>query len=204
MIIRTLSLIMLAAAINACSPTHNTYVTGQPGVEQPVGEQPIGVETDTLGFEIAATVMARNRCMECHSEAKGNRGGINLETYLTTKPLAARILSAMVSGAMPKGGPRVSDADIAIIQAWVDLGAPETSDVPLPAMPIAFSEVNQKIFTPLCIRCHATFNDHAVVSARLNGIINSIDSNRMPLGGPPVPNDLKTLLANWVAQGAKP
>lgn len=68
---------------------------------------------------------------------------------------------------------------------------------------ITFAEVNQKIFTPMCVRCHATFNDHAVVTARLNAIVSAIGANRMPQTGPPVPDDLKTLLADWVAQGAK-
>ena len=79
---------------------------------------------------------------------------------------------------------------------------PDGGDQTLDGEQITFAEVNQKILTPMCVRCHATFSDHAVVTARLNGIVSTIGANQMPLGGPPVSDNLKTLLADWVAQGA--
>ncbi len=181
---------------------------------------------ETLGFEVVKTILGRNSCYECHTAARGNRGGVNLETYANAKALALRIAATTLSGSMPMGGPKVSASDQAILQAWADAGAPETSTLPLPGaeapLPgpnpeptpspgptptpapagLDFLQVKAAIFTPHCIRCHAGFENYGVVAARLPNIQRAIDTNFMPKNAPPLSAELKTMLAEWISSGA--
>ena len=169
----------------------------------------------TLGFEVVRTILGRNRCLECHNSGAGN--GVVLTTYASAKALAARIYATTSSGAMPKGGPRVVEGDVAVLKAWLDAGAPETSDIPLnggggvapvpapvpgPPGALDFTAVKAAIFVPHCVGCHSAFNDYARVASNLQGIQRAIDTNFMPRGGPPLNAELKTMLANWIAAGA--
>ncbi len=180
-----------------------------------VGQAPFDVRAK-LGFEIVKTILARNKCLECHSAERGNRGGLNLESYASVKPAAASVASTTASGFMPLGGPRVNVGDVAVLQAWADAGAPEISALPLPGAenlgpqtPVdeptprsGFATVKAAIFTPHCIGCHSGFGEYARVAARLPDIQRAVDTNIMPMGGPPLSAELKTLLNDWIAQGA--
>lgn len=179
---------------------------------------------ETLGFEVVKTILGRNSCFECHAVARGNRGGVNLETYANAKAQAMGIAATSLSGFMPIGGPRVSVEDQAILQAWANAGAPETSTLPLPgaeapvptpepeprpnpapAPPpsgLDFQQVKAAIFTPHCISCHASFGNYARVAARLPDIQRAIDTNFMPKDAPPLSAELKTMLADWISSGA--
>lgn len=175
-------------------------------------------QNQTLGFEVVKTVMGRNRCFECHTVEKGNRGGVNLETYANAKARASRLFATTASGFMPMGGPRVSAEDVAILQAWFDAGAPETSTLPLPGAVIpapieqpeepelppglVFADVKTAIFSAHCTGCHASFNEYARVSGRLTEIQRAVDTNLMPKNGPPLSAELKTMLNLWIAAGA--
>ena len=44
-------------------------------------------------------------CIRCHSEAGGNKGGINLESYERVKIYISRVENAIVQGFMPPAGP---------------------------------------------------------------------------------------------------
>jgi hypothetical protein len=174
---------------------------------------------ETLGFEVVKTILGRNSCFECHTAARGNRGGVNLETYVNAKAQALGIAATTLSGFMPIGGPRVSVADQAILQSWADAGAPETSTLPLPGpipepMPspgpapipapagLDFEKVKAAIFTPHCIGCHASFGNYARVAASIPEIQRSVDTNFMPKNAPPLSAELKTMLAEWISSGA--
>lgn len=173
---------------------------------------------ETLGFETVKTVMGRNRCFDCHSVEKGNRGGVNLETYANAKALAGRIAATTASGFMPMGGPQVGAGDVAVLQAWADAGAPQTSDLPVPggatpapahvpvptpvSVALDFARVKASIFSPHCVGCHSSFANYASVAGRLMDIQRAVDTNLMPKNGPALSADLKTMLADWIAAGA--
>lgn len=181
-------------------------------LQPPGGAQTPFKQEQTLGFEVVKTVLGRNRCFECHA---------GMQTYGNAKPAALEIASRTLSGSMPRGGPRVSAGDQAILQAWADAGAPETSTIPLPGSEapapleppvpdeppapvqgLDFAKVNAAIFTPHCIGCHAAFATYARVASRLPEIQRAIDTNAMPKGGPALNADLKIMLAEWIAAGA--
>lgn len=203
----------LTVTLSACGYYNES--TLKPGA----GQAPFG-NGATLGFEIVKTILTRNACFNCHTAERGNRGGVNLESFASGKPLAARIASTTASGFMPLGGPRVSADDVTILRAWADAGAPETSTLPLPGAntpaeeptpvpaptpvpgAVDFAQVRAAIFNPHCVGCHAGFAEYARVAARLPAIQRAIDTNFMPRGGPPLSAELKTLLNEWIGQSA--
>lgn len=76
--------------------------------------------------------------------------------------------------------------------------------------PVTYAQVNAQIFTPICLRCHsnATGNNGGVnletyqsVLNNLTRATNAIDTNVMPFDGPPLSQDLKNLLHQWINQG---
>lgn len=199
---RCVVLVVMALSLAACGPaSHTSYGGGGGTGKQGGGEGDKQDPVKTPGFTKIAEIFANNRCLQCHSAAGGNSGGINLETYASTFPNAGAIKSAVFGNFMPQGGPPLSQNDKDLVTAWVDAGAPE-QEPQEPEPQITFAEVNSKIFTPMCVRCHSGFDTHAGVTGRLASIQQAIDSNRMPRGGPPVSDELKGLLAKWIAQGA--
>ena len=68
------------------------------------------------------------RCRGCHGAAFQTRGGgTDLSTYQALTRLPANVLLGTIRheagfSAMPKGGAKLSDCDIARIQGWVDAG----------------------------------------------------------------------------------
>ncbi len=200
--------LILSALLAACgAASHTRYVNtggngnlgGGGGSEGDHGRVPEPVKTPA--FAKVTEIFAANRCLVCHSNTGGNRGGINLETYASVFPIASDVVDSVVKNRMPRGGPAVSDPDKALLTAWVEGGAPEF-EAPEVEPPITFAEMNSKLFTPKCIGCHSGFNTHQGVTGRLSAIQQAIDTDRMPQGGPPVAPEIKILLAKWIAQGA--
>lgn len=66
------------------------------------------------------------KCFKCHSDAGGNKDGINLETYTNVKSRIENILSAIKDNSMPKSGQPLSAEDKELLEKWVKAGAPET------------------------------------------------------------------------------
>ncbi len=68
------------------------------------------------------------RCRGCHGAAFQTRGGgIDLSTYQALTRLPGNTLLGVIRhevgfSAMPKGGAKLSDCDIARIKGWVDAG----------------------------------------------------------------------------------
>lgn len=106
-----------------------------PGPSEPP-TAPAPEPTLTFGFEtIKQLVFASEagRCLNCHSEAKGNRGGVNLETFANVRAQLNDIKFDLEMNFMPRTGPPLPDYEKSVIFKWIEMGAPETSDVPVPA-----------------------------------------------------------------------
>lgn len=110
---------------------------GAPALEtQTDGFQPL---TSAEGLEGRALAIFESRCVECHGPTK-DRAGLRLDSidavfdhdYVIVEPgfpeesdLVQRLrLPSETDGAMPPDGPPLSEAEIAVIEAWVlSLGA---------------------------------------------------------------------------------
>ena len=77
-----------------------------------------------------APLVAKN-CLDCHGSSVYQTlgGGNDYSTYQSFTRLSAAYLMSSVrhdpgADAMPKGRAKLSDCDIARLQAWVDAGRP--------------------------------------------------------------------------------
>lgn len=67
---------------------------------------------------------------------------------------------------------------------------------------ITFAEVSAKILEPRCVSCHAGYKNYSAVSSEISSIVSAVESGRMPKRGPPIDENLLTLLKNWAQAGA--
>lgn len=86
--------------------------------------------TDEVTFSGTIAPLIENNCIACHNSALPS-GNINLENYSQLKPLLenGRFLGSISHSPgfspMPKGGPKLSDCDIAKVERWIEDGFPE-------------------------------------------------------------------------------
>ncbi|CAN5622940.1 hypothetical protein BH10BDE1_BH10BDE1_09460 [soil metagenome] len=65
-----------------------------------------------------------------------------------------------------------------------------------------FASVQKQIFVTSCNECHAQYANYQSVAREIAQIRTSVLSNRMPRRGPPLSDDLKSLLVQWIDNGA--
>lgn len=99
------------------------------------------------------------KCNNCHSNASGNKGGANLETYQAVRQWAARVrYRAIEAGDMPPGGLKESDKNL--LDRWLKNGMPEKVSIgqkpggDLAQGPTNWEKISTKIFADKCIACH--------------------------------------------------
>ncbi len=190
-----------------------------PQVQKPQGE------TEVIGFdEVNRLVFAdpgdRNSCVSCHGEGIS----IPLVSYADYKANLDKVMfRVLIEKTMPRSG--LSPQKLAIVQAWVDGGAQEWSTTPSttttttttttlpPVDPIPevvkFEEVNQKVFSVACARCHgidgfelpqlASYSDF---KSNLDLVIQAvlIDQTMPPRG---LKDDQLLLVQKWIDDGAQ-
>ena len=88
------------------------------------------VSAPTVTFQSLNASLFQPRCVACHTGANGS-GGHSFDTYAGVRagvdvntPTSSHIYVAMTNGSMPKGGPRISAADEALLLQWIQAGAP--------------------------------------------------------------------------------
>jgi len=67
---------------------------------------------------------------------------------------------------------------------------------------LTFANIQREFLQNRCQTCHPNYANHNVVSSQINQIVNSILSDRMPKGGPPLTDEQKNLLQAWAQVGA--
>jgi cytochrome c553 len=166
----------------------------------------------TLGFDAVEGMVIRPQCFRCHSAVNSptKGSGINLEDYAVVKARMTDIISDLQDNSMPKTGPPVPDNLKQIVVAWANIGAPMTSNEPMPNgtstkpvsihIPVGFDQMRDKVFTPYCTRCHGFMNDYATVKKNIGKIAAAIDHD-MPKDGPPLNPKLKQIIKTWVSDG---
>ena len=78
-------------------------------------------------YSSISSVLLQPACVSCH----GGAGGYSFDSYSNTlaavsaqNPSASPLYTAVSSGRMPKGGTKLSDAQIKAISDWITAGAP--------------------------------------------------------------------------------
>jgi hypothetical protein len=174
------------------------------------------IDKSQIDFTLIKKEILQPHCISCHKGTHKLYDQYNVvksSQYL----ILDRIKNLDVSLRMPpqkEGYPALNQRLIQLYTAWVEAGAPENAKVtpnpPLEEIPlISFLEIKEKLLIPNnCIGCHSHFNDYSVVQGKLSSIENQITDNKMPfpkrknMTVEPVSQQGKTLLLQWIVQGA--
>ena len=132
-------------------------------------------------FEPHILPIFQKNCLQCH-DAKTRLAGLSLQTLedvfqggksgpviLPKKPGDSLLLTMVSSGAMPMGGDRLSDGEIALIRRWIEAGAiAENTDISEEhgAAPVTEAEVMAAILGAKCLPCHGRRHQYADLDLR--------------------------------------
>lgn len=177
---------MLAlSSTSACNynDLKNPSSNSRPRTESPTGASPDAA----VDFETVRRVVFEPACLKCHGEVSP-KGGVRLDTYALAFSAAQTVRAVVGSGEMPPPPPRgatLSPEQKALLFAWIDSGAPETTVVPAPIDEIGskepappsttppphdievpevgdpvtetpdFAFVLQNVYVPHCLKCHS-------------------------------------------------
>ncbi len=84
------------------------------------------ISSSELNFSIVVNNVLKQKCLTCHSNAGGNSGRINLETYIKIEPYIYRIRDLVTNKEMPpRRSPQLTPVEYNLLIAWIDLGGPE-------------------------------------------------------------------------------
>ncbi len=116
-------------------------------------------------FESNVLPVFKAKCLTCHSSSV-RQGGLSLETRedvlrggksgaaaVAGKPSDSLLLAMVISGKMPMGGSRISDADIETIRHWIEGGALQDSAAEPPKV-VYEREIFRSILGAKCFVCH--------------------------------------------------
>lgn len=90
-------------------------------------------DTTTSTYSLRVKPIIDSRCNACHS-TNSNSSGILLDSYSALKAYAGpggkllpdiKQIPGTVFNAMPQGSSKLSDCNIAIIEAWINAGMPQ-------------------------------------------------------------------------------
>ncbi|MGE4130338.1 MAG: hypothetical protein AB7F86_01800 [Bdellovibrionales bacterium] len=216
---RKLSILLIVMSVLGCGSYHDIKSGSNPSG--------LGGGNVPLDFKSVKATVFDPYCIACHSQAGGNRGGVNLETYANVVADLASIRASVETGRMPRTSP-MPEREKSFLLAWITAGAPEFASQPSPGtggdtgtpggetpgggggggsggdpQPAGpdFATVKARIFEPHCVSCHAGFAGYARVKRQIASIENMVMSNQMPMRGP-LSDELKDLLSKWIQAGA--
>ncbi len=112
-------------ALTACMETK--HVIERPAL--PPGEQKLGV-ADFVYSKVNENVFSK-KCVGCHRAGKpnpdeDNPGGVNLQTYASTKSNLKDIREVVATGVMGiETTPKLTDREKEQVLGWIDAGAPQ-------------------------------------------------------------------------------
>ncbi|CAN5630743.1 hypothetical protein BH10BDE1_BH10BDE1_10270 [soil metagenome] len=159
----------------------------QPTAPRKAGGEPNGTRPDAVvDFATVKSLVFDQSCTKCHGPTLA-KAGLRLDQYASTFAKIDLVRDEVEGGTMPPPPPRgaiLSPEQKALLIAWIDSGAPETTvvtpppttpnppaepspTVPLPVPPSVppttpgpspatpdFAMVSQAVFVPHCVKCH--------------------------------------------------
>jgi len=153
--ISNVSLFIFSLCLSACN--YNHLKQSQDSAEKSRSEKMTSPD-----FASVQRAVIGPKCLSCHANETGNKGGTNLETYPNVRRLINRIsFRALEKMDMPTQAP-LSKEEALILKTWLDMGAPETAldtqgaeDPSLEQGPTDWLKINQKVFGRKCLDCHS-------------------------------------------------
>jgi uncharacterized membrane protein len=200
----------------------NYSLTKTPQVNDGIGE------VQVLSFQTVNKSIIQPKCLECHSSAGGDAGGINLESYEQVMRHISSIQSEIASDSMPKNRGKLTAREKKMVLDWIVAGAPRNpSDSTGPTQPtqppepkppqpsepevkFTYERVNREVIAPRCLNCHSAsanrggvhLETYESVVENANAIESEIQSGSMPrpLNKPLTPEQ-KELILKWLSMG---
>jgi len=179
------SLFLLLASCNYSQSQSLPLDSANSGLSETPQVPDEGKQDGPVDFQVVMDKVMTKSCVGCHSEAGGNRGKLNLETYANVLQAVNDIKERVGDRSMP---PRrqtpLTDAQIQMLVEWIDAGAPEkivTEPVPVPTPTPAptstppvvqpppvppvvpppvpavatYEMVYKQVIQPSCLKCHS-------------------------------------------------
>jgi uncharacterized membrane protein len=101
-------------------------------------------------------------CLSCHSNASGNKGNLNLETFAAVKINAEKIYYRSIEIKNMPSVYNLTIRDVQFFKDWLELGAPEKSNgerpLNLSGKNINWEFIQKEIFYSKCLNCHSQPN----------------------------------------------
>lgn len=153
------------------------------------------------------------QCLNCHAEATGNKGNLNLESYENIRANLNQIIYRVLEVRdMPQGG--LSFSDYSLMEVWLNAGAPEKNTQSISSNlkgPFNWLVIREQILKRNCLDCHSSLAPEAGLDLsdydqfKIN-YAKIFDRTFVKQDMPPEPYDgLNTLekqaLLKWISQG---
>jgi uncharacterized membrane protein len=153
------------------------------------------------------------QCLNCHSEATGNKGKLNLETYENIRANLNQIMYRVLEVKdMPEGG--LNETDFALMDMWLTSGAPEKntqSVMPSLKGPFNWIVIRDQVLKSNCLDCHSSVSPEAGLDLSdydqfVNNYAKIFDRTFVKQDMPPEPYDglsanEKQAVLKWISQG---
>ena len=196
-------LLITGLFISSCNYTFDKTV----GVTKDSDSNRLNLPPEQISYQMVADTVIQPKCLMCHSEVTGNKGGINLETYKKVTQYSEQIKNEVEGKTMPPPGNGLflTHEEDQFLISWINAGSkqfastpsPETpspkptpTPVPPPATP-TFSQIMGQVITPKCLNCHASssgnrgginLEKYAKMYQYRTRVKSAISSGSMPLG----------------------
>ncbi len=130
---KKLTLILFVFGLVACSATHQRpeSINDETTLGDGMGKEDTGTNLDCLpsemelvDFQDVNQAIFSTTCTQCHG-GNSPAAGINTSNFAGVTAHLQQIFNSMDSGRMPFAAPPVSDENINLMAAWMNLGAPE-------------------------------------------------------------------------------
>ncbi len=123
-LMKNILLIILLFVLAGCYYDSEEALFGKPAIVAST------CNIDSTKFSVEIKSILQSNCLSCHSNttAASSGAGIKLQDYADVKSNSVRLLGSVQQASgyspMPKGGLKLSDCKISMIQAWTTKGSP--------------------------------------------------------------------------------
>lgn len=206
--LQTIILVLGSLGLFACN-----YSTKNAEIPMPMTEEKLNQLALESNYESVNAKVISGQCLNCHSEASGNKGNLNLENYQNIRANLNQIMYRVLEVKdMPQGGLTVSD--YALMEMWLTAGAPEKNTQGLmPSLkgPFNWLVIKDQILKRNCLDCHSSISPEAGLDLSdydqfKNNYAKIFDRTFVKQDMPPEPYDglnanEKQALLKWISQG---